>query len=145
MDAIFLTAVDVEAGLARFARIEGTTGEGLRGAGFDATLAIAALVREGMAYFQRSAGQDGDPAHAGPYLGGDQQTARTDPAQTCQPRRQLVGKEALKILVVHSVRSGDEEGLKALPIQSDAQAQGDAVQESIDSVVEVIIGPGLTV
>jgi hypothetical protein len=72
VDAILLTAVDVEPGLARFARIEGTTGEGLRGAGFDATLAIAALVGEGITCFQRSVGQDGDPAHAGPYLGGDQ-------------------------------------------------------------------------
>jgi hypothetical protein len=97
--AILLTAADVEAGLTRFARIEGATGESLRWAGFHATLAIAAPVGEGITCFQRGVGQDGDPAHARPYLGGDQQTTRADPAQARQPRRQLVREEAQKILI----------------------------------------------
>jgi hypothetical protein len=100
---VFLTAVNVEAGLTGFVRMERTAGESLGWTCFDATPAIVALGGEERACFQRDVGQDSDPAHARPHLRGDQQTARADPTQTRQPRRQLVGEEALKILPVHSV------------------------------------------
>jgi hypothetical protein len=140
--SILFAAVDVKADLARFLRIEGTACKSPRRAGFDAKLAIGAPVGDRTVRFKRGIGQDGDPAHAGPCLGCDQKTAWADPTPPRQPCRQLVGKNAQKILLVHSVRSGYEEGLKAMVIQGNAQSQGNPVQGVVDGEVEVIVSPG---
>ena len=91
--AIIVTALDIEAELPWFLGVKGAAAESLGRAGFNALSAIATLIRNRAPCFQRGIGEDADPTNPGAHFRGDQETTRSDPAESRKPGCHLMREE----------------------------------------------------